>query len=356
VNSPSGLQILWFALIAVLWTGYFFLEGFDFGVGMLVPILGRDDVDRRMVIGAVGPVWDGNEVWLITAAGATFAAFPLWYSTLFSSLYLPLFFILVALIIRGAAFEFRHHGDTDRWRAWWDRALFVGSVVPALLWGVAFADIIQGLPINASHVYTGNLLTIFSPYAILGGVTFASVFLLHGAVYLTLKLDGTLKERADRFAQRLAWLSTALLIAFLAWTFVRAVRIDNTGVALAPIPVAAVVLLGLSAVLLHARRHGWAFAFTGMAIAMTMLTLFVNLYPRVMVSSTSSLFNLTLTNASSSSYTLTVMTVVAAIFTPIVLLYQAWTYWVFRQRLSRDDFQLPKFLAKKTAPSPTQEG
>src|SRR2546429_594387 len=196
------LAVSWFALIAVLWIGYFFLEGFDFGVGILLPVLGRDDADRRVLIGTIGPVWDGNEVWLVVAGGSTFAAFPGWYATLFSGFYLPLLLILAALICRGVAFEFRGQDRSPRWRAWWDRAIVAGSVVPALLWGVAFSDILHGVPIDAAGDYAGGPLDLLQPYALLGGVTFLLLFALHGALFLALKTSGELAERARLAAGR----------------------------------------------------------------------------------------------------------------------------------------------------------
>jgi cytochrome bd ubiquinol oxidase subunit II len=353
MSNPSTLQIVWFALISVLWIGYFFLEGFDFGVGMLFMLVGKDDVERRMAIRTIGPVWDGNEVWLIVAGGATFAAFPLWYATMFSAFYLPLALILATLILRGVAFEFRHQSDTPRWRAAWDWALFAGSLVPALLWGVAFANIVQGVPIDAHHTYTGTLLDLLHPYALLGGLTFAGVFLLHGASFLALKLTGDPARRAEAIGQRIGWVVTGLLLAFLAWTFANAVNASNTGVVPGPVPVVAIALVACCGPLIRARMPGWAFSCTGLGIALMVATLFLNLYPRVMVSSTNAAYSLTVTNASSTNYTLTVMTVVAGIFTPLVLVYQAWTYWVFRQRVTRDEFELPKMLHKKEpAPAP----
>ena len=345
--SPTGLQVLWFALIAILWIGYFFLEGFDFGVGMLLPFLARDEPERRMMIRAIGPVWDGNEVWLLTAGGATFAAFPVWYATLFSGFYLALFLILVALIIRGVAFEFRNQRPDAAWRRRWGLAIFIGSLLPAVLWGVAFADILQGVPINAAHQYAGTLLDLLGPYALLGGITFAALFLLHGAVYLTLKLDGDLQARAQRFSQALAYPAALLLFGFLAWTYANAYMANNTGVVPGPVPIAAIVLIVLTALLVSSRLYGWAFLCTGLGIVLTVATLFLNLYPRVLVSSTNAAYSLTVTNSSSGSYTLTVMTILAGIFVPVVLLYQSWSYWVFRQRVTRQEFELPGFLQKK---------
>src|ERR1700689_226929 len=205
-----NLATFWFILIAILWSGYFLLEGFDFGVGILLPVLGRDDTERQLMLNAIGPVWDGNEVWLLTAGGATFAAFPQWYATMFSGFYLPLLIILVALIVRGVCFEFRGKVDSVRWRANWDRAIFAGSALPALLWGVAFANIVRGGPGNAAHVYTGHLLTLLNPYSLLGGLVTLSLFTLHGAVFLSLKTDGQIRVAAHRVATRVGAVAVGL--------------------------------------------------------------------------------------------------------------------------------------------------
>ncbi|WP_030169174.1 cytochrome d ubiquinol oxidase subunit II [Spirillospora albida] len=329
------LTTFWFILIGVLWTGYFVLEGFDFGVGILLPILaprrdGHSEIDRRVMINSIGPVWDGNEVWLLVAGGATFAAFPEWYATLFSGFYLPLLLILVALIVRGLAFEYRGKIDGDRWRRNWDRVIFWGSLVPAFLWGVAFANIVRGVPINADHHYTGNLFTLLNPYALLGGLTTLLVFVLHGAVFLALKTDGEVRYRARAFITR-TWLPVAGVAAlFLVLTQLS----DGRPATWATAGVAAIALLGGIAAALRG-REGIAFAGTAVAIVATVATLFGNLWPDVMPSSTSALFSLTVENASSTPYTLKVMTWVAVLFTPVVLLYQGWTYWVFRKRLTR---------------------
>lgn len=190
------LTTIWFLLVAVLFTGYFILEGFDFGVGMLLPVLGRDDRERRVLINTIGPVWDGNEVWLITAGGAMFAAFPEWYATLFSGFYLPLLLILLALIARGVAFEYRNKRPEASWKRRWDHAIFFGSLLPAVLWGVAFANILRGVPLTADHEYAGGLLNLLNPYALLGGVTTAALFLTHGAVFIALKTVGDVRHRA----------------------------------------------------------------------------------------------------------------------------------------------------------------
>ncbi|WP_067178102.1 cytochrome d ubiquinol oxidase subunit II [Microtetraspora niveoalba] len=324
------LTTVWFVLIAVLWTGYFVLEGFDFGVGVLLPVLGKDDTDRRIMINSIGPVWDGNEVWLLVAGGATFAAFPEWYATLFSGFYLPLLLILLALIVRGVAFEFRAKHDSDRWRRGWDRAIFWGSLVPAFLWGVAFGNIVAGVPIDERHVFTGNLLTLLNPYALLGGLVTLGLFLLHGAVFLSLKTGGDVRARARALALRMSPVVVVVAAAFLLITQLA------HGKPLAWVTTALAAGALLAGVVAAARgREGWAFTGTAVTIVLATATLFFDLWPDVMPSSTSPLYSLTVTNAASSPYTLTVMTWVAAIFTPVVLGYQAWTYWVFRKRLTR---------------------
>ncbi|MFB3739819.1 MAG: cytochrome d ubiquinol oxidase subunit II [Candidatus Velamenicoccus archaeovorus] len=332
-----NLETLWFGLIAVLWVGYFFLEGFDFGVGVLLPFLGRDDVDRRVMINTIGPVWDGNEVWLLVAGGATFAAFPDWYATLFSGFYLALFLVLAALIFRGVAFEFRGKDRRSEWKAWWDRAIVGGSVVPALLWGVAWANVLRGVPIDRSGEFAGSFLDLLNPYALLGGVTTLLIFTLHGAVFLSLRTEDPLRERARTAAIRLSWPTTAAVLGFLSWTWVNAVEVDDKGIVPGVIPVAAIGAVAAVSWLLHEKLEGWAFLATGLGIVLLTATIFLNLYPRVMVSSLGAANDLTIWNAASSHYTLTVMTIVASVFTPIVLLYQAWTYWVFRRRLGRHD-------------------
>jgi cytochrome d ubiquinol oxidase subunit II len=332
-----NLQSLWFALIMVLWIGYFFLEGFDFGVGILLPFLGRDDVDRRVMVNAIGPVWDGNEVWLLVAGGATFAAFPEWYATLFSGFYLALFLILAALIFRGVAFEFRGKDRHPEWKRWWDRAIFWGSALPALLWGVAFANILRGVPIDANKEWAGSFFDLLNPYALLGGVTSLLLFTLHGGVFLTLKTENDMRERARRAARWLALPATAAVLGFLTWTFYNAR--SNDGIVPGVVPVAALVAVAAVEWLLREKLDGWAFLATGLSIVLITATIFLNLYPRVMVSSLGAANDLTIWNASSTHYTLKVMTIVALIFTPLVLAYQGWTYWVFRKRISRKDFE-----------------
>jgi len=324
------LTTFWFILIAVLWIGYFFLEGFDFGVGMLLAPLGRTEVDRRIMINTIGPVWDGNEVWLLTAGGATFAAFPNWYATLFSGFYLPLFLILLALIVRGVAFEYRGKVDSDRWRARWDLAITIGSWVPSVLWGVAFANIVAGVPIDRAGNFTGTLFTLLNPFGLLGGVVTASLFALHGANFLALKTEGEISEAARAAARRIAPVTIVAGGAFLVWNQI-ARGATWTWVTV----VVAAVALVASAAAERSGRDGWAFIGTGVAIAAAVTSLFGGLFPDVMPSTTADAFSLTVHNASSTHYTLTVMTWVALIMTPVVLVYQAWSYWVFRQRIGR---------------------
>jgi cytochrome d ubiquinol oxidase subunit II len=323
------LTDVWFGLIAVLWIGYFFLEGFDFGVGTLLPVLGRTETDRRVMINTIGPVWDGNEVWLLVAGGATFAAFPEWYASLFSGFYLALLLILVALIVRGVAFEYRGKVDTDAWRRGWDLAIFLGSAAPALLWGVAFANIVRGVPLNRHHDFTGNLLTLLNPYGLLGGLVTLGLFTLHGAHFLALKTDGDVRSAANALAKKIAPVVVVVAAVFLVWTQVRDGGVPSWILTLA----AAVVLLGAVAASWRG-REGWAFIGTGVTLALAVAALFATLYPDVMPSSTDPAFSLNTTNASSTHYTLVVMTWVAGALTPVVVVYQGWTYWVFRQRIS----------------------
>lgn len=323
------LTTVWFALIAVLWVGYFCLEGFDFGVGMLLPVLARDETERRVMINTIGPVWDGNEVWVLVAGGATFAAFPEWYATLFSGFYLPLLLILVALIVRGLSFEYRHKRDEVEWKARWDLAIIVGSVVPALLWGVAFANIVAGVPIDADKEFTGTLFTLLNPFGLLGGLVTLTLFAAHGAMFVALKTDGEIRHRARDLAVRIGAVAAVLAVVFLVWTQVR------TGTALTAVvfAVAALVLVG-GLVAARAGREGWAFVGTFATIGLAVVGLFLALFPDVMPSTTDPAYSLTTTNAAATAYTLKVMTWVAVVFTPIVLGYQAWTYWVFRKRIS----------------------
>jgi cytochrome bd ubiquinol oxidase subunit II len=332
-----NLETLWFFLIVVLWVGYFVLEGFDFGVGMLLPFVGRDVRERGTLIRTIGPVWDGNEVWLLVAGGATFAAFPGWYATLFSGFYLALFLVLVGLIVRGVAIEYRNKRPDEAWRRRWDRILAVSSAVPALLWGVALADVVHGVPIDAQGNVTGNLLDLLGPYALFGGLTSLVLFAFHGALFLGLRTSGRLEQRAHTAALRLAAPAALLVLGFLIWTWANAASAHDKGLVPGIVPIAAICLPFVAGAFARSGRPGFAFAATAGAIALLTLTMFLNLYPRAIVSSTSNAFSPTIFTTSSSHYTLTVMSIVAIVFTPIVLLYQTWTYWVFRARLGDED-------------------
>lgn len=326
------LTVIWFVLIGVLFTGFFFLEGFDYGVGMLLPFLGKNDIERRIIINSIGPVWDGNQVWMITAGGALFAAFPHVYATMFSGFYLALFLMLMALIVRAVAFEFRSKDESPLWRSTWDWMIFVGSAVPALLWGVAVTNLIKGVPINAKMQYAGTFFDLLSPYTLVGGAAFLLVFLFHGALFLTLKVEGQLIDRARQAATVVGVLAA---IAFLALVGLTYTNTDLFKSLLASITLwGAVVVFVISYVCIYLKKFGLAFTMSGLAIVFTTIAFFSGLFPRIMVSSLNPAWNLTIHNASSSPYTLTIMTYAAVALVPIVLAYQGWTYWVFRKRVS----------------------
>ena len=327
---------IWFLLIAVLYIGFFFLEGFDFGVGMLLPFLGKNDTERRTIINTIGPHWDGNEVWLLTAGGATFAAFPHWYATMFSGFYAAFFLLLLALILRGVALEFRSKDANPKWRSLWDWAIFFGSLLPSLLLGVAFANLVQGVPINADMTYTGTFWTLLNPFALLGGLLTIAAFILHGAVFLSLKTSGELTERA-RTTARKVWFEVVVLafLVLISSNFTTNIQ-ARLGVYKGLIPIFAIVAILLAGFFIRRKMEGWAFAMTGLAITLTLVTEFMILFPRVMVSSLNPKWSLTIYNASSSPYTLKVMTIVGLIFIPIVLIYQGWSYWIFRKRITND--------------------
>ncbi|MCB1069856.1 MAG: cytochrome d ubiquinol oxidase subunit II [Kiritimatiellae bacterium] len=330
------LNTIWFILISILFIGYFFLEGFDFGVGILLPFVSRDDTDRRVVINSVGPFWDGNEVWLITAGGAIFAAFPHWYATLFSGFYLPLFLILIALILRAVGFEFRSKIEAPRWRRMCDQFLFWGSFIPAFLWGVAFANFVRGVPIGADMNYAGGFWNLLNPYALLGGLTSLSVFTLHGAVFLCLRTEGEVRERAHGIAARLWGPAAVILIAFAAYGYVATDFHQQVGVVPGTMPLLAICSYIAILVFLRMERDGWAFIATSLTILFGAVVVFEGLFPRVLLSSLDPAWHLTIYNASSSPLTLKVMLGVALLFVPIILGYQGWSYYVFRQRLTRE--------------------
>ncbi|QYX78877.1 cytochrome d ubiquinol oxidase subunit II [Streptomyces akebiae] len=322
------LHDVWFVLIAVLWIGYFFLEGFDFGVGVLTKLLARNRPEKRVLINTIGPVWDGNEVWLLSAGGATFAAFPEWYATLFSGFYLPLLLILVCLIVRGVAFEYRVKRPEEKWQRNWETAIFWTSLLPAFLWGVAFANIVRGVKIDRDFEYVGSFADLLNPYALLGGLVTLALFTFHGTVFVGLKTVGDIRERARKLALRVGVVTAGLALLFLFWT-----QIEKGDGASLVAAVVAVVALVVALAAVRAGREGWAFALSGVTIVAAVAMLFLTLFPNVMPSSLNEDWSLTVTNASSSPYTLKIMTWCAAIATPVVMLYQGWTYWVFRKRI-----------------------
>jgi cytochrome d ubiquinol oxidase subunit II len=339
----TGLSALWFSVIGLLWAGYFFLEGFDFGVGIVSPVVSRDDTDRRLCLNAIGPVWDGNEVWLLVAGGATFAAFPLWYGALFSGAYLALFLVLLALIVRNVSFEFRHRIDSPRWRRTWDVANFVGSLVAALVWGVAFTSFAHGLPLSKAG-YTGGLLGLLHPLALLGGLAAVALFAFHGSVFLALKTTGEIRLRARRVASVAGPAALALLGGTVAWVAAAGRPWSGVGGALpGTVPLAgalvAVLLLAAALLAIERGREGLTFVATGTAVLLTVGAVWAFMYPMAIPASSGSVVpgvpGVPIALAASRPYTLTVMTIVAAIFTPFVLLYQGWTYWIFRRRLTR---------------------
>lgn len=324
------LNILWFWIIAVMFIGYFILDGFDFGVGMSLPFLGKDDVDRRVLINTIGPVWDLNETWVIVAGASLFAAFPEWYATMFSGFYLALLLILLALIARGVSFEYRHQRPQSRWKKWFDAMIIVGSAVPALLWGVAFANVVRGVRLDADHNYIGTFFDLLNPYALLGGLTTLLLFFTHGVIFVSLKTDGDIRQRARKLGVRAGIVTIVVAASFLVWT------------TLAFGTVASAIFAGLAAIALIgsflANWRGaerWAFGLMAATIGIAVLALFASLFPDVMPASNDAANSLTIENASSSAYTLKVMSWTALIGMPVILLYQGWTYWVFRKRIGR---------------------
>ena len=329
-----SLPILWFLIVAFFWAGYFLLEGFDFGVGMLLPFVPRSEAERRQQLATIGPVWDGNEVWLVVAGGATFAAFPAWYASMFSGFYLALLIVLFCLIVRVVSFEWRGKSESLWWRNVWLWANALGSFGASFVWGVAFSNLLYGLPINQNGDYTGSFWDLFNGYTILGGVAVVLLFALHGATFLTIRTTGALCERAARAARVLLLPAGAIGIGFLVSTVVVAMHHNDKNVFPPILPAAVgIAALVLALVFVGVRRSGLAFVATGAAAVLTVATIFTSLYPRVMVSSTAFANSLTVDGSASAHYTLAVMSVVAVITAPVVLLYQGWTYHVFRQRL-----------------------
>ncbi len=319
------MGVFGFIVIAVLWTGFMVLEGFDFGVGLLHRVVGRDEAGRGRAIGAIAPVWDGNEVWLIVAGAGTFAAFPGWYATLFSALYLALVLLLVGLILRGVSFEFRSQRDSPRWRNGWSATLIFGSLLIPLLIGVALSDLLHGLPIDVNQEFVGNFGHLVSWYSVLGGITFVLMCTLHGATFLALKTAGDVRLRSIRVVHRIAPVAAVFVIGFVVWTGI----LGRTYIGI----IAGVAALA-SVWLVRKDRDGWAFTATAATIAAVVVSIFTGLYPRVLVSTVDPAFSLTIDNTASAPYSLKVMTIVTVILLPVVLVYQGWTYSVFRRRLS----------------------
>ncbi|MBF6298456.1 cytochrome d ubiquinol oxidase subunit II [Nocardia amamiensis] len=332
-----SLQEFWFVLIGVLFTGYFVLEGFDFGVGMLMPVLGKgSDTRRRVVLNTIGPVWDANEVWLITAGAAMFAAFPEWYASLFSGFYLALLLVLVALILRICAIEYRGKIDDPRWRARCDIGIGIGSWIPAVAWGWVFANVVHGVPLDEKKQFAGSVTDLFGPYALLGGLATGLLFALHGAMFLVLKTGGEVRDDARRAARLLLLPAVVVVGGFGLWTQVS----YGTGWTWIPLALAVLGLL-IAAAADFAQRDGWAFTGTTVTVAAATALLFGSLFPNVLPSTIDAAFDLTIHNASSTPYTLKVMSWAAALLAPVVVVYQGWTYWVFRKRITVDQIPAP---------------
>jgi cytochrome d ubiquinol oxidase subunit II len=348
------LHTIWFIIITVFWIGFFVLEGFDFGVGALHRWIGKTEEGRRVAINTIGPWWDGNEVWLIVAGAAIFAAFPGWYATMFSALYLALVLLLLALFARGVSFEWRGKRDSDRWRNAWSWALTTGSVLIPVLIGVALGDLLHGLPINADHDFTGNFFDLLTGYGVMTGVTLLSLCLLHGSTFLALRTTGEIRDRARAFGRVIGLIALVVTLAWVIWTLV----VIGGGTVPEPTQIFGLIAVVFAWVLASTDNDGWAFAASAFAIAAAIGQIFISLYPNVMVSSTNAAYNLTVNNAAAGHYALVVMTLVAVVFFPIVLLYQGWSFAVFRRRLaapseaSGDRIQPPD-LTGGPAPSAT---
>ncbi|MGW5359191.1 cytochrome d ubiquinol oxidase subunit II [Actinopolymorpha pittospori] len=330
------LQTVWFVLIGALWTGYFVLEGFDFGVGALLPVLGRHPLDRRALLQTVGPRFDANEVWLLVAVAATFAAFPPWYAALFSAFYVPVLLILLTLVARVIAVAFRDRRSDPTWQVACDRAIVLGSLVPPLLWGLTFAALLRGLPIDQHGEYLGVPVDVLSPFALLGGLTVLALSVTHGAVFLTLRTTGSIRDRARRVAGIVGVVTAALLVWFLFAAL--GPTFEGSAVVTA---IASVATLGAGLLAGRAGREGWAFVGTAITIALLVSTLFLTLYPDLIISTIDPEYSLTVDNASSTPSTLGLLTWVAGLFLPLVVAYQAWSYWVFRQRVGRGTVGTP---------------
>ncbi len=343
------LGTFWFLIDVIFWVGFFILEGFDFGVGILHSFVSRNDEERRICINTIGPVWDANEVWLIVAGAVIFAAFPLWYATMFSTLYLALVVLLVALIVRGVAFEYTRKIEDPRWRTSFKWGLTIGSALIPLLIGVAFGDLLHGLPINANHQYTGNFFGLLTPFGLYSGVTMLVLSTLMGATYLTLKTTGDLHDRVAKLSTQIGWVSVLVVWGFVTWAHLG----FAPGFVPNPVEVVAVLALIAAAWLAGNGSEGWAFAMSAVGVASTVGTFFTQLYPKVMISTTSRAYSITIANSASPTYTLRVMTVVALVFFPVVLVYLTWTYVVFRRRITGPRLGTPAEGDLSSPTSPT---
>lgn len=332
-----SLNELWFIIIAVLFVGFFILEGYDFGVGIVSRFLGKNDIEKRLYINTIGPFWDANEVWLITAGGAMFAAFPHWYATMFSGFYIPLVFMLLALILRGVSFEFRNQIENPKWRNTWDWALWFGSFLPPLLWGVVLGNFMTGMQIDADKELVGSFLQFLHPFALLGGVMFVLLSMTHGLQFITIRTKGELQERARKFGKRIAPLTIIFLLAFIIAGYFVSDVFTYHGQWFVIIPALAWISLVVSTVLNTKASDKLAFTFTSASIGLLTISVFMGMFPRVMISNLSDAYSLTVYSASSGAYTLKLMTIVTVILLPIVLGYTAWTYYIFRKRLTTDD-------------------
>ncbi|TXL65152.1 cytochrome d ubiquinol oxidase subunit II [Cerasibacillus terrae] len=332
-----SLNELWFLLIAVLFAGFFVLEGFDFGVGTVARFLGKDDIEKRVYINTIGPFWDANEVWLITAGGAMFAAFPHWYATMFSGFYIPLVFMLLALIIRGVAFEFRSKVENKKWRNMWDWGIFIGSSLPPILWGVVLANFMTGMPIDQDKEMVGGFIQFLHPFALLGGVMFLFVCIVHGLQFITLKTEGELQERARKVAKKLAPVTLILVLLFAIVGFIKTDIFTYHGNLWIILPILTWVTLLLGAILNNKKRDGWAFTMTSLTILLLSASIFIGMFPRVMISSINEAYSLTVYNAASGAYTLKVMSIASLVLLPFVLGYQIWSYYIFRKRVTKKD-------------------
>ena len=338
VSVPT-LPMVWFLLITVLWLGYFFLEGFDYGVAMLIPVLGRNDREKRVIVNTIGPVWDGNEVWLLTAGGAMFAAFPGWYASLFSGLYLPLLLVLVGLILRGVAFEYRSKHPDTRFRTMLDWFAIIGSFLPSLVFGVGFANFIIGLANDGLH-WNGSFWGLFGPFALLGGVMLVVLFLVHGSAFIALKTKGLIHDRAESFGTKVGWIATALVALFVICQNVfypADSEFGNFAILVWAVGILSILCIAGATLMISKGRDGWGFILTGASILTLFIGVFLKMYGNLGFKQDETVAvteRLNIITAASSPTTLTIMTWAAVIFVPIVLAYQAWSYWVFSKRIS----------------------